>query len=162
MVCFPLAVYFPSGVNRKNHGFSARPLLVSNLRHRMSSTRGNQYGLIWLAEACALRLSNMLCPENVVNILQDQWIQWIHWRSAQWLWLRFHVESQFDGWNFVMCTWEYTNVCVRDIQCNMVLAWVKTQLHFFFYIQDEAWSNRPVKRCKRLHSESGESLTFDP
>jgi len=32
---------------------------------------GNQYGLIWLAEACALRLSNMLCPENVVNILQD-------------------------------------------------------------------------------------------
>lgn len=32
---------------------------------------GNQYGLIWLAEACALRLSNMLCPENVVNILQE-------------------------------------------------------------------------------------------
>ncbi|CAJ1396445.1 unnamed protein product [Effrenium voratum] len=31
---------------------------------------GNQYGLTLLAESCAERLASMLCPENVVTILQ--------------------------------------------------------------------------------------------
>ena len=147
-------------MNRKNHGFSARPLLVSNLRHRMSSSRGNQYGLIWLAEACALRLSNMLCPENVVNILQDGSDGSIGDQKTSGSDSTWH-HSLMAG--ILSCVLGNTPMCVCDIQCNMVLAWVKTQLHFFFYIQDEAWSNRPVKRCKRLHSESGESfLDFWP